>query len=125
MNLENMIDLLERAEVEFNRDLYVRATYSDGEYQGACLSTEWTISRKYQDKEENLIREPEPEFDSLDKALAILAPSITYLHYKEICRELIKLETYDGSDYYNTIESGIKYIKLQELHEFLETRGYI
>lgn len=125
MNLENMIDLLERAEIEFNRDLYIPATYGNGEYHGPCLFVRWDVSRKYQGKEENLIGEPEPEFDSLDRALSILAPSITYLHYRQICRELMKRETYDGSNYYNSIECEIKYVRLEDLHQFLENKGYI
>lgn len=64
--------------------------------------------------------DPEPAWESLDRALEILSPGITYLQYKQIERLVHTNEETDYGYYGNCDEYTVKYIILSELIELLE-----
>ena len=68
--------------------------------------------------------EDEPDFKVLDMVLAKLAPSITYLHYKEVEKLIISTETSDYHYYGNYDEYEIKFLPLPVLYKLLEKLGY-
>ena len=108
--------LLEDREISYDENLYIPAIYGEGQYFGFCIKCEWII--RYND--DNNGYEQEPDFIDLDKVLEILAPSITYLHYKQICHDIV-----EKTDYYNSKTVGLKYVQLDKLYDFLVSKGYL
>lgn len=70
--------------------------------------------------------EESAELTELDSILEKVSPSITFLQYKSLVKDLIKSGTYTIDEYYgnHTIYS-YKYILLYELYEALTSRGLI
>jgi hypothetical protein len=67
--------------------------------------------------------EPEPELTQLDAILEKIAPTISFLHYKQ----LMKKVTYDSHtkyEYYgNHTSYGIKEILVEDIWQFLKEHG--
>jgi hypothetical protein len=64
--------------------------------------------------------EPEPELIQLDQILERVCPNISFLQYKRLCQELIKIEKYTDNGYYgNYTDYCRKYVNLPELWRYL------
>lgn len=84
---------------------------------GSCWGTE---------ANEAVTGEIEPEFEDLDKILENICPSISFLQYKDVCREIIK--TYEGqhNEYYGNYRTYcIKYFSAEDLYNVLNQKGLL
>lgn len=67
--------------------------------------------------------EEEPEFHALDEVLSVVCPSITYLQYKDLERNLSRRRYTQQDGYYGAFEDrAAKSILLRELHAWLEEK---
>lgn len=70
--------------------------------------------------------ETEPEFNQLDEILDIVCPTITFLKYKQLNRECVKVVEHTSSDYYgNYTNYASKYITLDDLYSYLKKEKLI
>jgi hypothetical protein len=68
--------------------------------------------------------ESQPEFEEFDKILEAICPSITFLQYKGISREVIKSDDYSDSDYYGNSDTySLKYVLMKDLYNALNSRN--
>lgn len=69
--------------------------------------------------------QPSNHMQVLDNVLGVLAPKLTYLHYRKINDITHRVDTSDGGDYYGNVdEYVIDYVILAELETLLEELGY-
>lgn len=65
--------------------------------------------------------EPEPEFESLDKILAEICPTISFLQYKRLCQAIVKTDSDTEYEYYgNSYTYGIRSCSITDLEEYLK-----
>ena len=70
--------------------------------------------------------EPEPEFNELDKVLGLFEPTISFLTYKDIIKQLVKVEESTSSDYYaNYTNESRKIVDLKALFNYLCDKNVI
>lgn len=100
------------------------------DFKGDSLEVKWTMGgleggNCWGDAADlSISPESEPDFEQLDKILEVLCPSITYLQYKALVKELVESTTQQESAYYgNYYVHGVKSIKLAALEEFLKENG--
>lgn len=95
---------------------YVDITWDmGGQSGGSCWSTPDNPSQFYARD-----GEPEPEFADLDIILEKLAPRVSFLQYKGICR-LVKRDSWRDDDWYgNYTLKGSKKIELNTLYNYLK-----
>jgi hypothetical protein len=68
--------------------------------------------------------ESQPEFEEFDRILEAICPSITFLQYKGICRDVVKDYDYSDRDYYgNTDTYSFKYVLMKDLYNALNSRN--
>ena len=68
--------------------------------------------------------EPEPEFDEFDEILAKVWPEISFILYKKLVRDVVKVSERTDSDYYgNHSDYSTKTVSLFELFEALQKMG--
>ncbi len=72
----------------------------------------------------SLDSEPEPEFEDLDIPLEVFNPTITYLQYKKLTRDVLGIGERRNNDYYgNYTVYGVKKIYLDKLYSYLDSTG--
>ena len=71
--------------------------------------------------------EPEPDgFPELDELLEKICPTITFLQYKGIYREIVSSDTSSDGDYYGgSTTHGFKYFNVEALYNALKSRDLI
>ena len=70
--------------------------------------------------------EPEPAFEELDQILEVMCPKIGFLEYKALCREVVKSGEHHQNDYYgNYTDYATKYFKVEDLYDYLMSKGMI
>jgi hypothetical protein len=70
--------------------------------------------------------EPEPDFQGLDKLLEVFAPTITFLQYKALLREVAVYSDRIDRDYYgNHTNYACRKVLLSRLYEWLVERGFV
>lgn len=67
--------------------------------------------------------EPMDEFTELDDLLEKLCPTLSFILYRQIKSELVKVVEQDESDYYSRCTSAHYEIDLSELYNFLKDNG--
>jgi hypothetical protein len=68
--------------------------------------------------------EAQPDFDELDKILEAICPEITFMKYKNLCREVIKDDSYCSNDYYgNYTNYARKVVGMRNLYDAINSRG--
>lgn len=94
----------------------------------SCLECYWVVGGDkggdcYGHKYGPMEPEEEPDFEALDAVLAIVCPSITYLQYKDLERNLSRRRYTQRDGYYGRFEDrAAKSILLRELHAWLEEK---
>ncbi len=99
-------------------DMKEMSVYKRWKKSGADGGSCWGTDAEYYEGD------PEPDFVALDKALAIIAPTLTHLHYREIERAVISSDTTDYHYYGNYDDWGICFIPLPTIYAILEKLGY-
>lgn len=96
--------------------------YLDG--QKILKSDTWTKGGRwgnYRGETGDLIPDEEPDFTQLDEVLEKLCPDISFLGYKKLVREVVKIHTYTETDYYGGYtEEAFKYCVVSELYNKLK-----
>ena len=93
------------------------------------IRVEWMIGGQgggscYGGEHYSLDSEPEPEFEDLDILLEVFNPTITYLQYKKLTREILGIGERRNNDYYgNYTVYGVKKIYLDKLYSYLDSTG--
>lgn len=70
--------------------------------------------------------EPEPPFQELDEILLKTSPSISFLVYQSMCRDLIEVINSEDGDYYGNSYSYVtKRVNLKKLFTYLQDRNLL
>jgi len=70
--------------------------------------------------------EPEGELTILDALLEEINPNITFIQYKNLYNKLINSDTDSVGEYYgNCTDYGIKFIRVKELYEYMDEKGWL
>lgn len=102
---------------------------SDIEFKGNMLySKKWAISGEewnYTGERWSIEPEEHLEFEELDTILEELCPSLTFLQYKYIRKNLTSIEEFGENDYYSYTEYQRHKCNLDELMEVLQKFGVL
>ena len=89
------------------------------------VSTSWCLGgtkENYDGHVESIEPDVQPDFVELDMLLEQIYPNITFLQYKKLFRELVKIEKEYESDYYGTRVYNAKYVcSLTDLILFIQS----
>lgn len=117
---------------EFEKKLFDARIICSGQTE---IYKDWTTGGRTgggwdRDNDEDTYRprevEPEPNFDELDKILELFYPSIGFLEYKALVRELVVVTEHEIPDWYgNNEEYSRKEVNLKELYNYLVKNGWI
>lgn len=69
--------------------------------------------------------DPEPELDDLDDLLSEVSPSLSFLHYRKLKREIQYSERTQPEYYGNYIEYSVKRISVDTVYDMLSDWGYL
>jgi hypothetical protein len=96
------------------------------------IEVEWLIGGRdggncWGDDADNPVEaDPEKAFEDLDKLLEVVAPRMTFLMYKKLCREIVKTDTRHDSEYYgNYYEYATKRVYMDELYDWLSKNNLL
>jgi len=99
--------------------------------QDCTFSTSWSLGGtrgNYVDSElESVSAELEPEDpNELDLILEGLCPTLSFMQYKGITREVMKRGEYEDGDWYGgSVTEGYKGFNIKDLYEALNKRGLL
>lgn len=110
--------------LEFNQKYHVLGGY--------LKSGEWLIygtSRGSDSNYNNVYTSMDPddakEFDELDNYLTEVCPNISFLDYKYIRKNFVKIITYETHDYYSNTTESYYQCDMEQLEKFLIKHGYV
>ena len=84
-----------------------------GQTGGSC----WNDCQSYT----SIYGDPEPEFEEFDKVLKAVVPTITFIQYKFLYKEVVVSGTDQDSDYYgNHTEYATKTVHIRKLYQTLK-----
>jgi hypothetical protein len=103
----------------------VESLSSDGCFRSARWSNGGTWCSYTGDKG-TISPDSSPDFTKLDDILKKIAPNISYLDYKKICRDSVEIESSSSNDYYGGTEYYLNHkCDFNKLYNSLKELGYI
>ena len=77
------------------------------------------------DANQSVDADDEPELEGLDRVLEKVAPTLTYLHYRKICKLLTTRDHTEYEYYGNYYHKRTKMLDARQLYDMLVELGYI